>query len=195
MDYLKQLKSRRRSFIQTVLKWGLFPHSGKMPTGEKGNFAWIRTAQLAANMPVRVFCTNAPIALNSVTQKRMPTSPAQTWIGREVWEFRALPVGGSGRGEGEKKGKRKRSMCSGNKLNPAVKDHTVSSRLLVKPAAMVSTGTRLPASTADCRAAAWIYSSLAELAAELKLSATIFKLIKPGHCNPTHVIEIATFRH
>lgn len=187
MDYLKQLRPGRCSFIQTVVKWGLFPYLGKMPTGENGNFAWTRTAQLAKHASQHVLHQGA---LHSVAQKKMPISP--TNLNRTLVVRIQSPS--CGKRKKKKQPKKCRLIC-GNKQNPIVKDLSALSCLLVKPAAMLCTGAGLPASTANCRTGAWIYSSLAELTAELKLSATIFKLITHGHSNPTHVIAIAAFRH
>lgn len=187
-DYLKQLRDGRRSFIQTVVKWGPFPYLGKMPTGENKNFAWTRTAQLAAKH-ARVFCTKEHWIVSPKEKcPRLPHKPEHNIrcenLDPFLWKEKKKP-----------KQIKCRLICSGNNLNPVVKDLTASSCLLVKPAARLCTGAGLSASTADGRTGAWIYSSLAELTAELKLSATIFKLITHGHSNPIHVIAIAAFRH
>lgn len=138
-------------------------------------------------MPVRVFCTKEFWIV--LPERKCPCLPhKQEWATRYENLEPFL--------QKESRGKKKDWLiCSTNKQNPIVKDLTESSCLLVIPAARLCKGTGLLASTANCRTGAWIYSSLPELTAELKLSATIFKLITHGHSNPTHVTAIAALKH
>lgn len=69
MKYLKQVRTGRCSFLQTAVKWILFPYLGRMPRGDNRNFAWTRTAQLAAKHASQSVLHQG--ILNSVAQEKI----------------------------------------------------------------------------------------------------------------------------